>query len=198
MLYGRTLRWYSWTCQPKDLERDCLTDLAVEHNTLVQPPNLIALFLEKEDTIASISSVLICRKVFDKLGGFEESFRDRYADMVFYTKVLLHFPVFVSGQCWDRYRQHKYNTCSVAKNTTKFNFARTNPAREIFLKWIEEYLYQHSARYSDAWDVLQQQLFPYRYPQRYEMIESYRHLLRQIKGIGQRIGQLTFPDRLHH
>ena len=175
-----------------------MTDLAVEHNTLVQPPNLIALFLEKEDTIASISSVLICRKVFDKLGGFEESFRDRYADMVFYTKVLLHFPVFVSGQCWDRYRQHKYNTCSVAKNTAKFNFARTNPAREIFLKWIEEYLYQHSARYSDAWDVLQQQLFPYRYPQRYEMIERSRHLLRQIKGIGQRIGQLTLPDRLHN
>ncbi len=198
MLYGRTLRWYSWTCQPEYLERDCLTDLAVEHNILVQPPNLIALFLEKEDTIPSISSVLICRKVFDKLGGFEESFRDRYADMVFYTKVLLHFPVFVSGQCWDRYRDHKYNTCCVAKNTAKLNFARTNPAREIFLKWIEEYLYQHSARYSDAWDVLQQQLFPYRYPQRYEMIERSQHLLRQIKGIGQRIGQLTLPDRLHH
>ena len=30
------------------------------------------------------------------------------------------------------------------------------------------------------------------------MIESSRHFLRQIKGIGQRIGQLTLPDRLHN
>lgn len=193
MLYGRTLWWYSWTGQPEDVQQDCLTDIGVEHNTLVQPPNLIALFLEKEDTVASISSVLICRKVFDKLGGFEDSFRDMYADMVFYTQVLLHFPVFVSGQCWDRYRQHKDNSYSVAKNTEKFKFSRPNRAREIFLKWVEGYLYQHSARYTDAWDVLQQQLFPYNYPQRYEMIERSQHLLRQIKGVGQRIGQLTLP-----
>lgn len=190
MLYGRTLFWHSWS-KPEDISSDWYTDLGVEHNTLVQPPNLLTLFLEKEGSCASTCSVLIRRMVFDKVGGFEPQFRDMYEDMVFYTKVFLHFPVFVSGQCWDRYRQHKDNSCSVAINTGIFTPAQPSPAREKFLNWVEEYLEQNN-RSTDVWN-LQQQLLPYRQPGRYQLAERPRQLLRQIKQVGKQIGRLTLP-----
>ena len=46
------------------------------------------------------------RSAIADVGGFDESFAAMFEDQLFFAKILLHFPVFVSGSCWAKYRQH--------------------------------------------------------------------------------------------
>jgi glycosyltransferase involved in cell wall biosynthesis len=194
MMYGRTLFWRSWTGKPEDIDKDWMTDVGVEWNTLIQPPTLVKLFLEKEGTVASTCSVLIRREVFEKYGGFEDEFRTMYEDMVFYTKVFLHEPVFVSGQCWDKYRQHKENSCSVAIESGVFNPYKLNPARRRFLQWVEAYLSQQGAEGTDVWQIVQQQLIPYRHRLRSEIKARIAAGLRLVKRTGKGVLRAALPS----
>lgn len=195
MLYGRTQFWYSWTGNPQDLKRDRMTELGVQPNTLVKPPTLLTLFLQKEDTVASTCSVLIRREVFEDIGGFEDDFRNMYEDMVFYTKVFLHTAVFVAGDCWDKYRQHKDNSCTVALRAGQLNLpSKPNPTRGKFLHWVEQYLIEQDAENTEVWKVLQQQLWSYRHPLLYQMSETPKYLSRQTKRVVKRIGQRILPS----
>ena len=47
---------------------------------------------------------MVRRRAFLAVGGFEESFRGLVADLVF-GKFCLRYSVYVSDECWDRYRQ---------------------------------------------------------------------------------------------
>jgi len=194
MMYGRTLFWHSWTGKPEYMDKDWMTDVGVEWNTLIQPHALLKLFLEKEGSVASTCSVLIRREVFEKYGGFEDEFRTMYEDMVFYTKVFLHEPVFVSGQCWDKYRQHKENSCSVAIDNGIFNPYKPNPARGRFLQWVESYLSQHAAEGTDVWHIVQQQLIPYRQPLKSAVKARMVAGLGLIKRTGKGVLRATLPS----
>lgn len=194
MMYGRTLFWHSWTGKSEDMDRDWMTDVGVEWNTLIQPSTLLKLFLEKEGSVASTCSVLIRREVFEKYGGFEDEFRTMYEDMVFYTKVFLHEPVFVSGQCWDKYRQHKENSCAVAINSGVFNPDKPNPARGRFLQWMEGYLAQQGAEGTEVWQIVQQQLIPYRQPLKSEIRARMRAGLGLVKRMGKGALRAILPN----
>jgi hypothetical protein len=51
-------------------------------------------------------NALMRRSAIADVGGFNESFAAMFEDQLFFAKILLHFPVFVSGSCWAKYRQH--------------------------------------------------------------------------------------------
>lgn len=140
MMYGRTRYWHSWTGRPEDRKRDGFTTLGIQPNTLVVPPHLVTLFLRDERTLASTCSLLVRREIVERIGGFEETFRDQYEDVVFLAKIYLESPVFVSGGCWDCYRQHPDNSCSIAIRTGQWHPKRPNPSREMFLEWLEQYI----------------------------------------------------------
>jgi glycosyltransferase involved in cell wall biosynthesis/SAM-dependent methyltransferase len=190
MLYGRTQFWYSWTGDAESLKkRDYLTELGIEPNTLVQPPHLLQLFLQDERTIACTCSVLIRREVFEKVGEFEESFRDLYSDMVFYTKLYLQEPVFVADGCWDRYRHHSENSWIIPIKTGKIHSARQN-----FLKWIERYLLEHDAKDTEAWQVLQSQLWACHHPILSRLLELVRDPIKFMNWLeGQIAARLPVP-----
>ena len=106
MVYGRTLIWHSWTNNPEDQERDHLLDLGVSPDQIVQPPSLFYVLLQNKAQTPTTCNALFRRSILTNLGGFEESFRGMYEDQVLFAKVHLRFPVYVSGQCWAKYRQH--------------------------------------------------------------------------------------------
>lgn len=193
MLYGRTQFWHSWTGNPEDTQRDYMTELGVQPNTLVKPPTLLTLLLQDESTGPSTCSVLIRREVFEDIGGFEEAFRDIYEDMVFYAKVFLQAPVFVGSGCWDRYRQHPDNSCSIAINTGQFHPSQPNPARGIFLNWLAKYLLEQGAKDTEVWKVLQKSLWPYHHANLYRQLQLAKNLLRPMKGLVKLIGRRTLP-----
>jgi hypothetical protein len=61
-----------------------------------------------------MGSLLVRRRAFLAVGGFEESFRGLVDDAVFLGKFCLRHAVYVSNECWDRYRQHPESDTAVA------------------------------------------------------------------------------------
>lgn len=171
MLYGRTQFWYSWTGKAESIVKDDhWLKLGIKSNTLVKPPNLLKLFLEDESTKASLSSVLIKREVFEKIGTFEESFRDLYSEMVFYTKVYLHEHVFVANNCWDRSRHHAKNSSIISAKTGKIYAERQN-----FLKWLEQYLLERNFKDTEVWQALQSQMWASQHPILFRWLQLIRN-----------------------
>ncbi|MFQ5936745.1 MAG: glycosyltransferase family 2 protein, partial [Acidiferrobacterales bacterium] len=112
MVYGPYENWYSWTGRNEDYDRDFIEDLGVPHDMLLEPPQLLICFLQ-DDTYIPAIGVLVRRTLLEKVGGFEESLGGEYEDPIVHAKICLRWPVFASGECWYRYRQHEESYCAV-------------------------------------------------------------------------------------
>ncbi len=174
MVYGAIQWWYSWTGNPEDAERDFVHDPGVRPNTLIHPPKLLSLWLQNKAAVPS--GIMVRRTSIERIGGFEETFRGLYEDQVFCAKVCLEAPVFASGQCWYRYRQHPGSWCSLEKASGAYY-----SARPIFLRWLADYLSQKEAHGTEIWKVLQDELWPYRHPILHRVFRVGRPLAGQIK-----------------
>jgi glycosyltransferase involved in cell wall biosynthesis len=144
MVCGPNLLWYSWTGNPADRVRDSIHFLGtgVKPNCLYQPPALATLVWRNQARTPGTCSVLIRRQAYEKVGGFEESFRGMYEDRVFFNKIYLHFPVYAIDECFDQYRMHPDSCCAIANQ--KYNPFRTDRTYLLFLDWMTQYLDQHS------------------------------------------------------
>ena len=138
MVYGRTLIWYGWTRDEADVRRDETIDLGVAPDSLVRPPELLLLLLENRVQTPTTCNAMLRRSVFDRVGGFEESFHGLYEDQAFFTKVHAAVPSYVSGACWAKYRQHD-GSCSAAEGEY---FA----GRLRFLEWVAGYFDEQGVR----------------------------------------------------
>lgn len=164
MLYGRTLWWFGWTGKTEDQARDRVSTLAFPPGRLVPPPELLASTLHNDEDLPCTCSVLIRRSAYDKVGGFEEDFRDQFEDMIFYAKLLLEYPVYVADGCWDRYRQHPDNNCAEAVRTGFYHPTRPNPARRAYLAWVADYLAKKGLAGEPIGKLVRAQRWPYRHP----------------------------------
>lgn len=160
-VFGSTQYWYSWTGNPEDSQRDCLREIGVRANTLFKPPILLSLLLRNEANAPATCSILIRREVFAQTGGFEETFRGLFEDRAFFAKMYLKVPVFVTDECWDRYRQHPDSTCYVEQKTGKYKPFEFNEPHRNFLKWVGEYLSDQKIQDREVWQSLQIGLLPY-------------------------------------
>jgi glycosyltransferase involved in cell wall biosynthesis len=168
MLCGATQWWYSWTGNPEDTKRDRIRAVSVQLDTLFLPPKLLTLFLQNTNTPCTCS-VLLRREIVEAVGGFEEAFRRVFTDQAFYAKVCLKAPVFVSGECWDRYRQHPDSCCSVAKATNGLYSAELS-----YLKWLESHLFREGIQNIELWRALKQKQWRSRHP-------TLAHLLQRVE-----------------
>jgi glycosyltransferase involved in cell wall biosynthesis len=188
MVYGSPQLWHSWEAAPSNISRDSSQPIGIKPDTLIRPPTLLALFLGKKAITPAPSDVLLRREIIDRVNRFENSFRGLYEDQAFFTKVSFHAPVFVSGQCWCRHRQHEGSACSVGKKTGEYRSGY--PA---FLNWSEQYLYEKGAKNTEVWRVLQKQLWPYRHPILYHSFARAQRFGRRLEELGKRIGRQTLP-----
>ncbi|MGQ3685783.1 MAG: glycosyltransferase family 2 protein [Candidatus Loosdrechtia sp.] len=174
MVYGRTQIWYSWTGRPEDSQRDHFYDLGVQENTLVNPPKLLLLLMQNKCQTPTTCNALIRREVFDHIGRFEDVFRTMYEDQVFFSKVLLQKPVFVSGQCWAKYRQHAQNRSEQSK-TQKYYLIR-----RPFLNWLGNYLSRNKVTDKSIWQVFQREMWQCRHPFLCSLLKRVKYRLNAI------------------
>jgi glycosyltransferase involved in cell wall biosynthesis len=163
MLYGPIQWWYSWTGKPEDLGRDYVEKLGVSPNTLIQPPNLLTLFLQNRAAVPS--DILVRRETIERVGGFDEEFKVLYEDQVFYAKICLAAPVFASNKCWYRYRQHPDSSCARGMITGEYY-----TSRPVFLNWLAAYLSAQGIKDAALWQALTKELWPYRHPAVYRLL----------------------------
>jgi glycosyltransferase involved in cell wall biosynthesis len=176
MVYGRTLIWHSWTNNPEDRERDHLLGLGVSPDQIVQPPSLFYVLLQNKAQTPTTCNALFRRELVNQVGGLEESFRGMYEDQVLFAKVHLHFPVYVSGHCWAKYRQH-----SESSSTMPFNSQNYCSMRLPFLKWLSAYLIQTGIPHdSRVWKVLEKERWLCHHPGYFRLLNLYWHRKGQV------------------
>jgi glycosyltransferase involved in cell wall biosynthesis len=157
MVFGPLQYWYSWSGKPEDSQRDTIEELGVAPDSLLKPPHLLSLFLVDKATVPS--GILVRRGAIERVGGFEEAFRGEYEDQVFCAKICLHEPVFASGRCWYRYRQHPGSAVSVGHAT-----GQTDAARLFFLEWLSRYLSEQGTRDFSVWWSLRKEYWRFTHP----------------------------------
>jgi glycosyltransferase involved in cell wall biosynthesis len=136
MIYGRTVYWRSWqgSCSPHP---DRIQPHYFRANRLVPPPDLLVRYLLLRAAYPCMGSLLVRRHAFLVMEGFDESFRGLGQDLVFLAKVCLRYSVYVSDECWDRYRQHSESVTALAEAQ-----GAVRSAQRVYLSWLESYI-QH-------------------------------------------------------
>jgi len=142
MVYGPLRFWFGWTGDPADAKRDFTSGKATANDTLVPPPGMLLRQIEKRDGLPGTCSVLIRKRVVDRVGGFESGFQGLYEDEVFFSKIALREPVYVMSASLDRYRQHPDSTCARAIQRGEYDLDpnASNPSRGNYLRWLSNHL----------------------------------------------------------
>ncbi len=148
-VYGPLELWRSWTGRPSDVDE--LQDLGLMADRVIQPPELLKLFLQNEKNIPS--GVFVRAETFEKKGGYESAFTGMYEDLVMHAKICLSQPVYASSKSWYRYRQHP-DSC----NAQAWRTGRDRETRFAFLHWLEGYLVENGAGEGEVWEILQEQI----------------------------------------
>jgi glycosyltransferase involved in cell wall biosynthesis len=189
LVCGPAQWWYSWTGNQRDSQRDFVQKLDVLLDTLVQPPDLLLVFLQ--DEWASLCDILVRREAVKAVGGYEESFHGMYEDQAFHAKLLLRFPAFVSAACGYRYRQHP-EACTSQSHET----GATYSARQTFLNWLEGYLSRQGFEDGEVWQVVQKELWRYRHSILARIFRRANRLADQTKGSMIPVGHRILPAPL--
>lgn len=153
MVLGPIQWWYGWTDKPEDRARDFVASFPAEvrSDSLIHPPKLLIALL-KRATVSTTSS-LLRRDLVNTVGGFEENFRGLFEDQAFAAKVYLSAPVFVSGDCYYKWRKHPDSCCAVAVESAQYEHARF-----AFLLWLKRYLFDQKINHSELVDALDGEL----------------------------------------
>jgi hypothetical protein len=134
---------------------------------------VLNLFLKNEFFMPA--AFMVRREVVESVGGFEEIFRDAYSDAVFLVKVCLSYAVFVSSECWYKYRQHPRSSTHVSRLQGK------EDAEQLFyLNWVKEYLSEEGIEKTEILQALQRALWRHRHRKLSLLLGQTEHLLEQI------------------
>jgi glycosyltransferase involved in cell wall biosynthesis len=202
MLYGRTQFWFTWAdnnpiswVDPESKQGDLMTITSVQFDTLVQPPTQLILFLQNKNIYPCTCSILIRRQVFEDIGRFEEDFRNAHEDMVFHSKLFLKAPVYVSSECWDRYRIHPDSYWRSADRQGKGQ-ETIRIGHFKYLTWLEKYLSEQEIKDPNVWKALKKAIWPYRHPTLYNWIRFIQRPKPYLTMLAQQIARQVLPDQI--
>ena len=148
LVYGRSEYWYDWTGNPSDTGKNFIDTLA-PGDRLYPAPELLLLCNLGHLGQPPPSDFLLRREALVQVGGFEEAFdpdHQMYEDQALLTKIYLQFPVYVSSQCWDRYRIHEKSLGAVSDAQ-----GRSEATRRFYVRWLAKYLHDHGVEEPRIW-----------------------------------------------
>jgi glycosyltransferase involved in cell wall biosynthesis len=155
MVYGKTLIWHSWRGEsPAASDEYC--DLGVTPDSLIEPPRLLVNLIENRFQTPTTCNALMRREVFESIGRFEESFRGMFEDQVFFMKLALVAPVYVSSSRWARYRQRQDSHSARMESTGEVRGAHAR-----LLAWLDAYLRERGTIAPEVWRMLRRQTRPW-------------------------------------
>jgi glycosyltransferase involved in cell wall biosynthesis len=195
MVFAPLLIWYSWTGKPEDGDLDHPYGVAKDGgyhpftDTLVPPPKMLAFFLRREEFIPG--GVLAKREIIQQIGGGEDNFRGSYEDAIVHVKVCLRHPVYVSNECWYKYRIHPDSCQRVV-----IKAGQAKAKRLLYLEWVERYLQQQGVTDPEVWQSLRHSLFPFRHPKLHQLNNNYQQAISQTKQLIKQGGKLLLPKQI--
>jgi glycosyltransferase involved in cell wall biosynthesis len=139
MTYGPSLYWYGWTGDAHDLMRDRMGELGISPQRLVEPPQLMTLYLTNGGYVPCTCGWMVRKEALDPAGGSEERFKDLYEDQVFLAKIVLNYPVYVDGASRDRYRQHQDMSTIRLERSGQYPLSGPNCSQAIYYRWLMNY-----------------------------------------------------------
>ena len=193
MVYGSSQYWWSWTANAG--HPDTVPNLGIAPQTVLAPPTLLIRALDASARTPCPSDLMARRHLVEQVGGFEEHFRgiyQLYEDQAFLAKVYLTASVFVSGACWDRYRQHPDSCVSVVKQT-----GQKYSAGLYYLNWLERYLRHQGVTNAAVWKALRRKRRRYRLPKLYQWLNGTRRRVRQVTRLPERVVRRALPARVY-
>ncbi len=149
--------WHSWSGDDK---KDNIIFVGKKITGLFSPPQLLQKLYPLGNKDAPCpSSLFIKKQVLEDLGGFEASFTgvyQLYEDQAFLTKVYLQYPVFISTDCNNRYRQRKGSIVSNVHSQGKYH-----EVRKYFLRFFQNYVASNNLETPLVSRLLHKALLPY-------------------------------------
>jgi hypothetical protein len=155
-VYGSALVWYSWSGAAEDVARDYVPDMRMPLRQVLPAQLLLSRLLQRQAHCPPISNTCFRRTAVVGAGLFEEQFRGMHEDQALFAKLCLRSRMFVSGECWHKYRQHP-DSCLARATAT----GERRAARERYLKWLRRYLEEQGKRHTEIWNIVEEQLRPY-------------------------------------
>lgn len=186
MTYGRICFWYSWTGKPEDQQRDSFQDLGVAPDTIVEPPGLLVNLIKQRCQQFGTSNVMLRRSALEQVGRFEEQIRVMGEDYVLFVKLAASTPIYVSGECWEKYRQHEESLCYIERAQGK-HFA----SRSQLIRWTKQYCTEQKIADQQVWQALKQAAVFYSHPGLYFLLRGYLDTMVVL-------GQQLLPVSLRH
>jgi glycosyltransferase involved in cell wall biosynthesis len=183
MVYGNTEYWHSWNSRRGRTARDTRGRLGVPTDREYRPPELLTAWLKDPGIVPCLCAVLVRTSTVREVGAFDESIQDLFEDQVLLAKLLLAGSVYVESGCHERYRQHANSSSSLAIASGHYHPTRSNPARLIYLQWLQQHLQARGLLTSDLECALRRTLRSFRYPRVYAVLQPLRGLIRRLRLI---------------
>jgi hypothetical protein len=104
---------------------------------VVRAPGLLVLHLTRQAALPCVNSITARRAALRRSGGWVDSFAGMHDDQAFLARFCLRHDVYVSDECWDRYRQHDASLC--ARTARRGD---VGAAGKAYLSWLRAFLDQ--------------------------------------------------------
>lgn len=134
MVCGRALKWRTWDGADAV---DTWSPLPFCPETLVPPPEMLIAILRRGEFTTPTCSFLIWTRLLRDVGGAPDQFSGIYEDQALFARLYLQLTAVISGSLTAKYRQHTSSATSVAVREGRYDPANPNPAREMYLRWLD-------------------------------------------------------------
>jgi glycosyltransferase involved in cell wall biosynthesis len=189
LLFGAPLYWHGWSGRAEDRAQDHVIDLKLPANRVYEPPTLLVPLLRGEAPWLCPCDVLMRREAVISVGGFDFP-GQVYEDSAFFSKMLLHFPAFMSSRTWDWYRRRPDSMWAAAKISGTHRLAR-----ERYLKWFRRYLRRQGLTRGPVWEAVLARLQPFQLRSR--VVGRARREVGRALDQGRRVARALLPPRVH-
>jgi glycosyltransferase involved in cell wall biosynthesis len=146
MVYGTSEYWRSWAV-PEAVHPDRVQPHGFRADRLVRAPELLLRFLTHGATLPCPASMTVRRQAALEC-GFVEAFRGMHEDQAFLARFCLRRDVFVSEECWVRYRLHEGSLCAEAERR-----GEVEEAQRRYLAWLQRFLDEAGMRGTPVWEA---------------------------------------------